>query len=115
MSRNRDNGGRFTERVSEQDILKRFDAAEAPFLTAKELAASLPVTRQAVANRLEQMREKGHVGRKKAGARSVGWWSNVAPAPSEETIRDIETTEGEFERDETISQDEMKRRLGIDE
>lgn len=34
---------------------------------------------------------------------------------SDETIRDIEATEGEWERGETISQEEMKRRLGIDE
>jgi hypothetical protein len=34
----------------------------------------------------------------------------VAPAASEEMLQDIEATEGELERGETISQDEMKRR-----
>lgn len=36
-------------------------------------------------------------------------------ALSDETIRDIEATDGELERGETISQEEMKRRLGLDE
>jgi CTP-dependent riboflavin kinase len=94
--------------------LKVFDRADAPFLTAKELASELPFTQQAANYRLQQMHDKNHVGRKQAGGRSVGWWSKVAPAASEETLRDIETTEGELERGETISQDEMKRRLGID-
>lgn len=111
----RDEGGRFTESVTEQDILKVFDRADAPFLTAKELADELSFTRQAATYRLKQMHEKGHVDRKQTGARSVGWWSTVAPAPSEETLRDIEATEGEYERGETVSQAEMKRRLGIDE
>jgi predicted ArsR family transcriptional regulator len=111
----RDDRGRYTKSVSEQDILKIFDRADAPFLTAKELANELPFTKQAANHRLQQMHEKDHVERKQAGGRSIGWWATVAPAASEETLRDIEATEGELERGETISQDEMKRRLGIDD
>lgn len=110
----RDDSGRFTESVTEQDILKVFDQADAPFLTAKELADKLSFTRQAATYRLKQMLDDGLVGRKETGARSVGWWATVAPAPSAETIHDIETTEGELEQGETVSQEEMKQRLGID-
>lgn len=110
----RDDRGRYTESVSEQDILKVFDRADAPFLTAKELARELPFTKQAANYRLNQMRENDHVERKQAGGRAVGWWATVAPAPSEETLEDIEATEGELERGETVSQEEMKQRLGID-
>lgn len=110
----RDDDGRFAESVSEQDILKVFDRADAPFLTAKEVADTLPFTRQAATYRLKQMLDKGYVDRKQTGARSVGWWATVAPAPSEATLRDIEATEGEYERGETVSQEEMKRRYGID-
>lgn len=111
----RDDQGRFTENVTNQDILKEFDRAEAPFLTAPELAEGLPITRQGATYRLQRMRDDGLVDRKETGARSVGWWATVAPAPSDETVSDIEATEGELKRGDTISQDEMKRRLGIDE
>jgi predicted ArsR family transcriptional regulator len=110
----RDDRGRYTESVSEQEILKVFDRADAPFLTASELADQLPFTKQAANHRLQQMHDNDHVERKQAGGRSIGWWATVAPAPSEETLRDIEATEGELERGETTSQEEMKRRLGID-
>lgn len=110
----RDDSGRFTESVTEQTILKAFDRADAPFLTAKELADELPFTRQAATYRLKRMRDDDLVGRKKTGARSVGWWAKTAPAPSAETVSDIQATEGELERGETVSQEEMKQRLGID-
>ena len=81
MSENqpRDEGGEFGEKVTEQDILKVFDATEDPFLTTSEIAEQLPVSRQAVHHRLEQMREKGLVDKKKTGARGAGWWATVAP------------------------------------
>lgn len=101
-------------KTSEQDILKVFDAAEDPFLTASEIADQLPVSRQAVNYRLDQMLEKDLVGKKKTGARAAGWWAERAPAPSAETERDIKATEGELERGETTSQEEMKERLGMD-
>ena len=75
----RSEGGRFGEKVTEQDILKVFDAAEAPFLTTAEIAEELPVSSDAVYRRLERMCEKKLVGKKKTGARSVGWWATVAP------------------------------------
>lgn len=111
---NRDERGQFTETVTEQDILKAFDRADAPFLTAAELGEKLGVSRQSANYRLKRMREKETVDRKQTGARAVAWWSTVAPAPSDETRRDIEATEGELERGETTSQAEMKQRLGMD-
>lgn len=75
----RSEGGRFGEKVTEQDILKVFDTAEDPFLTTAEIAEELPVSSDAVYRRLEQMREKGTIDKKKTGARSAGWWATVAP------------------------------------
>jgi len=68
-----------SHKITEQDILKVFDTANEPFLTSSEIAGQLPVSRQAVNYRLDQMLEKGLVDRKKTGARSVGWWATVAP------------------------------------
>lgn len=112
--RSRDERGQFTEDITEQEILKLFDRAEDPFLTASEIASELSVTRQGVGYRLRQMHEKGRVDRKETGASSVGWWATVAPAPSDETLRDIEASEGELERGETVGMNEMKQRLGMD-
>lgn len=65
-------------------MLLVFDAADEPFLTTAEVAEGLPVSRDAVYRRLETMRERGLVGKKKAGARAVGWWAEVAPRLSPE-------------------------------
>ena len=110
----RDDSGTYTEKVSDQDVLKAFDTADAPFMTAKELAAVLPISQSGVNQRLQRMREQDLVARKETGARAVGWWATVAPAPSAETLEDIEATESELERGETTSQAAMKQRLGID-
>lgn len=110
----RDESGEFAEKVTDQDVLKLFDFADEPVLTASEVAAGLPITREAAGRRLNRMRESNLVDRKETGARAVAWWATVAPAPSEETLRDIEATEGELEAGETVGQSEMKRRLGID-
>lgn len=106
----RDDSGRFTESVTEQDILKVFDRIEAPFLTAAELAEQLGVSRQAANYRLKKMRDSGLVDSKKAGARSVGWWAEVAPELSIEARQRADAAD----RENTVSQDDMKSRLGID-
>jgi transcription initiation factor IIE alpha subunit len=102
MSENqpRNEGGRFGEKVTEQDILKVFDAVEEPFLTTTEIAEELPVSKDAVYRRLEQMREKDVVGKKKTGARSVGWWAKVAPELSAEAQHRVEESK---DRDEFVA------------
>jgi len=77
--RRRSDTGEFSSEVSEQDILLIFDSTDDPFMTAKEIADELPITRDAVLRRLKDMEEDGLVGHKKAGARAVGWWAKVAP------------------------------------
>jgi len=110
----RDESGRWKGIDTEQAILKAFDAADAPFLTANEVADTVGIANSTAHNHLNRMRENGEVDRKETGARSVGWWATVAPAPSAETLRDIEATEGELERGETTSQAAMKARYGIE-
>lgn len=107
---NREDSGEFGEKVSDQDVLKVFDAATAPVLTAGEVASDLPITREAAGRRLNRMREAGLVDRKKTGARAVAWWATVAPRLSDEARRRADAAD----QDSAISQDEMKRRLGID-
>lgn len=107
MSENqpRDNGGEFGEKITEQDILKVFDATDDPFLTTTELAEQLPVSRQAVHHRLEQMRGEGLVDKKKTGARGAGWWAEVAPRLSPEALDRVESTD----REDATPLDDLKR------
>lgn len=71
----RDDTGRFSEKVSERDILAAFAAADEPVLTAPDLADRLEMSRQAVTYRLKRMQEAGLVDRMKAGANAVVWWA----------------------------------------
>lgn len=100
----RNETGRFGEKVTEQDILKLFDRADAPFLTAREIADELPISREAVHYRLTKMRENGTVGKKKTGARSVGWWAEVAPKLSPEARQRAAAAE----RENAISLDDLE-------
>lgn len=85
--------GEFGEKVTEQDILLVFDNTDEPFLTAGEIEDELPVSRQAVNYRLKKMHEKDLVGKKKTGARSVGWWSKVAPRLADDIQERLEEDE----------------------
>lgn len=106
----RDEGGEFAEKVTDQDVLKVFDFADDPVLTASEVAAELPITREAAGRRLNRMREDGLVDRKQTGARAVAWWAEVAPRLSPEARQRVDAADPE----NAVSQAEMKRRLGMD-
>ena len=106
----RDESGEFTEKVTDQDVLKVFDYADEPVLTASEVATELPITREAVGRRLNRMREEGLVERKQTGASSIAWWAELAPRLSAEARARADAADP----DDAISQAEMKRRLGMD-
>lgn len=100
----RSEGGEFGEKVTEQDILKVFDAASDPFLTAGEVADRLPISRQAVHHRLEKLREDGRVDKKKTGARGAGWWATVAPRLD----ADVAERAAAADREDAIALDDLK-------
>ncbi|WP_222913860.1 MarR family transcriptional regulator [Natrinema sp. SYSU A 869] len=106
----REGGGKYGEKVTEQDILKAFDSSDDPFLTTTELADQLPVSRQAVSYRLEQMREKGLVDKKKTGARAAGWWAKLGPRLSDEAEQRADAADP----DSAISHEDLKTELDIE-
>jgi DNA-binding IclR family transcriptional regulator len=106
-NRSRRKSGEFSEEVSDNDILKVFDAADAPFLTAGEVADALPLSRSGTNNRLNRLREAGLVDRKETGARSVGWWATVAPRLSEPSAARIEQNREEIDRGEVVALDDL--------
>jgi hypothetical protein len=100
----RDESGEFAEKVTDQDVLKVFDFADAPIMTASEVAAELPITREAAGRRLNQMHENGLVDRKQTGASSVAWWATVAPRLSPEARRRADAADPE----NAVSLDELE-------
>ena len=104
----RDDRGQFGPKMTEQDILKAFDYAEDPMVTAAEVKDLLNeefgigVTSEAVRNRLRQLEDDGLVGSKRFGARAVGWQALVAPRLSEDAAERSEERR-ETSRDEFVS------------
>ena len=72
--RSRGSGGEFEAEVSEEELLDVFREAETPVLSASMAADRLPIGRQAVYERLQDLEDKGRVGRLKVGGRAVVWW-----------------------------------------
>lgn len=104
----RDDGGRFSGEVTEQDILLVFDAedAEGP-LTTREVSDHLPIGRRATHNRLDAMHEAGLLEKKEMGNRVV-WWAAVAPRLDPGLQAELEDSEDD---EEYISLDDLEARL----
>lgn len=107
-------GGKFTEKVTDNDILLVFERHDAPFMSAKEVAEELPITKSAVNHRLNQMQDDGLVAKKKIGARAVAWWALEAPRLSAETKNALEESESDLEEGNTVNHDELKDSLGLE-
>lgn len=73
MSRNRDKGGRFIEKVSLDDVLAVFDEQNEP-MTGTEVGNTLEISNRSALDKLNELHERGDIERKKVGARSVVWW-----------------------------------------
>ena len=106
-NRHRNERGQFTEELTEQGILKLFDRADAPFLTAPEIADDFGVTRQAVTYRLKQMQKKELVGRKVTGASAVAWWARCAPELSPEAAARVEQGREEIESGDVVALEDV--------
>jgi len=65
-----------SEKKSEphEEIMKVFESADDPVLTAPEVADAVGVSRVTANKRLKQLGECGALERKKVGGRAVVWW-----------------------------------------
>ena len=115
-NRARNDSGKYTDKLTEQDVLKAFDyktRPEEPMLTAGEITDTvaehfdIEVSSETVRRRLGEMESDGLVASKTFGASAKGWTALVAPELSDSVKADIEATEGELERGETISHDNV--------
>lgn len=110
MAVERDDEGRFSEKLRDQEILKVFDYADDPMLAAKEVAHGLhahfgiEATPEAIRRRLGSMEEDELVASKEFGARATGWHALVAPALAEDVAAEVEARR-DADRDEFVTVD----------
>jgi predicted ArsR family transcriptional regulator len=71
-SRPRGEGGEYVEEITPDDALAVFTDHEP--LTAKEVAEELSVVRRTAYNKLDALKERGDLRKKKVGSRAVVWW-----------------------------------------
>jgi hypothetical protein len=109
----RDDGGRFGAKLTDQAVLLAFETADAPFLTTGDVheyvteAAGISVDQKTVYQRLQRMHDDGLIGKKKTGARAVGWWAEVAPKLSAEAAEGVERGREEIARGETVGLEDV--------
>lgn len=105
-----------TAELTEQDVLKAFDyetTVDAPMLTVAEVADALAehfdieVGSEIIRCRLREMESDELVASEGTEDSTVEWTALVAPRLSDEVLADVEAVEGELERGETVSLDEL--------
>ena len=115
-NRARNDSEKYTDKLTERDVLRAFDyetTAEAPMLTASEITDAvtepfdIEVSSETVYRRLHEMEDMELVASKEFGASAVGWTALVGPRLSDDVLSGIEATDGELERGETRSHDEL--------
>ena len=67
----RDEQGRFEEKVTIEDVLELFN--DEP-LSASDVADEFDLSNRAALNKLERLHEDGKIKRKNVGSRAVVWW-----------------------------------------
>lgn len=114
----RDDHGRFSRKVSDQDILKAFDfeaTVEDPYLTVRELRQALAehfdvdVTVEAVRYRLDGMTDDETIAKRDFGG-AVAYRALVGPRLAPEIAEELAAEE--FDRDEAIPLEEFESERG---
>lgn len=72
-----------TPEVTDEEILAVFRESDEPVLTAGEVAARLPIGRRGVHDRLVDLHDRGVLGRKNVGPRTVWWLPDPRKDPSD--------------------------------
>lgn len=73
MSRNRDERGQYTEKVSLSDVLSVFEAVDGPVVTSGDVASVTGCSDDTARRKLEELHDQGRVGRRKTAGRVIYW------------------------------------------
>ena len=71
MERERSESGQYVEEVTLDEVIRTFEEAEIPVLTASEVGEALDCARPTAYNKLETLVDQGDLHKKKVGARAV--------------------------------------------
>ena len=74
MAPNRDQDGRFTQSVSDEDILYFFETSEQPIHSAGDIAEQFGLSRQQSHRRLGELETQDELRRIELGQRNTAWW-----------------------------------------
>lgn len=74
MSKQRDEGGRYTSTVGDEELLHFFDSGQRDFYSAQEIAEKFGFDRSQAHRRLSQLDGDGELERVEVGSRNVVWW-----------------------------------------
>ncbi len=112
MSRDRNDHGRFSDRIPLDRVLEVFDAREDPArpLTAGDVGDELGCSRRTAYDKLETLAERGDLETRKVGARGRVWWVSMdtgAAADGErDPLFDLPTFSGKGPTDVAANTDE---------
>lgn len=73
VTRTRDDSGRYTSEVTDEDVLGVFESVEGPTITTTDVVNALGCSREVARQRLNSLAERGLVKRRKSG-QVVLWW-----------------------------------------
>ena len=73
MSRERTDAGRYTERVTLNDVLAVFESVEGPVVTSGDVAETLECSRETARRKLRTLEDQDQVTSRKTAGRVV-WW-----------------------------------------
>lgn len=82
MSRNRDEHGQYTEKVSLADVLAVFEAVDGPVVTTGDVASVTGCSDDTARRKLAKLHDQGRLGRRKTAGRVLYWQlDSVDPEP----------------------------------
>lgn len=74
MAKQRDDGGKYTESVTDGDLLHFFASEQRDFYSAGEVAEEFDLDRSQAHRRLSDLADEGELERVRVGNRNVVWW-----------------------------------------
>ncbi|RJX44111.1 hypothetical protein DM826_03280 [Halonotius aquaticus] len=83
MSRDRGDGGRYTETVTLADVLGVFERVDGPVVTSGDIADALDCSRETGRRKLATLEAQGRVASRKTAGRVV-WWLAEPPVDASE-------------------------------
>lgn len=73
MGRRHGEGGEFVEETSHEDVLGVFERIDGPALTSADVSETLGCSRQTARRKLNELTDRGRLGKRKTAGRVVYW------------------------------------------